>query len=417
MPAMSESPTPPDIDRSSPESKHLEERRGPARPYTPPNDPNSPRRDSRGRADFSPSLHIPRRNTHVIVRPPIVESYRGRDSSPVRTEYGGDEDDTVSVRSALATRTLKAARPSQRVITKSQKISSIQNVFSESQKIAYVGLCYLSVVHHPKADVKGLKKANDSYSTWADHFMEKLYVFLDIKSEERSMIKSLAEHGLVPSDLSKSLIDDAKKAAAMISERQEKRQRAEEEAMEKGLPFDFDDSQENGVDDAELTDIRFTILTHLFILCIMDGQYDSRSRTVLRSVAQYLEIPWADVVRLEGAIADQLRIYEDSEEVKGDVEIVGKRNRADTKNRWLFTGIATLAGGAVIGLTAGLAAPLIAGGIGVALGTFGVTGATAALSTTGALALITTGGVLTGGVQSRNGRGENDETNKRHHTV
>ncbi|KAJ3172233.1 hypothetical protein HDU88_007051 [Geranomyces variabilis] len=337
-----------------------------------------------------------------------------RDVSPVRTEFGDDQpkdqddaaedanNDTTSMRSAATSRTLRAAaRP--RPITKSQKISSMQNIFTESQKIAYVGLCYLSIVQKQKSDLKGLKKANESYAKWAEAFMEKLYIFLDIKTEERVMIKSLADHGLVPSDLSKSLIDDALKAARVVTERQEARQRAEEEALEKGLPPDLvdatygddDSTAEGGTGDP--TDIRYTILSHLFILCIMEGRYDARSRTVLKNVARYLEVPWADVVQLEEAIATQLRIYEDSEAVSGNVEIVGKRNEADTKRRWIFTGLATLAGGAVIGLTAGLAAPLIAGGIGVALGTFGVTGASAALSTTGALALITTGGVLTGG--------------------
>ncbi|TPX64763.1 hypothetical protein SpCBS45565_g05660 [Spizellomyces sp. 'palustris'] len=328
---------------------------------------------------------------------PSVQRH-SRDVSPVRTEYGGeqeaDNDDVMSVRSTMTTHTLRANRP--RPITKSQKISSIQDIFTESQKIAYVGLCYLSAVHNKKADVKAWKKANESYTKWADAFMERLYAYLDIKEEERVMIKSLAAHGLVPSDLSKSLIDDAKKAAQIIKDRQERRQRAEQEALENGTPFELDGIEDTD-DNMDPTDIRYTILTHLFILCIADGRYDARSRAVLKSVANDLEVPWLDVIKLERAIAEQLRIYEDSEEVKGDVEVIGKRNMADSKKRWLFTGLATLAGGAVIGLTAGLAAPLIAGGIGVALGTFGVTGATAALSTTGALALITTGGVLTGG--------------------
>lgn len=59
-----------------------------------------------------------------------------------------------------------------------------------------------------------------------------------------------------------------------------------------------------------------------------------------------------------------------------------------------------LAGGAVIGLTAGLAAPFIGAGIGAALTTFGVTGAAGVgtfMASAGGVALITTGGVLTGG--------------------
>ncbi|KAJ3171392.1 hypothetical protein HDU87_008350 [Geranomyces variabilis] len=376
----------------------------------PPPETVSPKLSSSPHRGRPPSaLHRPR---HTVDAHHYHRPSSSRDVSPVRTEFGDDQreedvgedkNDTISMRSAATSRTLRAAaRP--RPITKSQKISSMQNIFTESQKIAYVGLCYLSIVQKQKADLKGLKKANESYAKWAEAFMEKLYIFLDIKTEERVMIKSLADHGLVPSDLSKSLIDDALKAARVITERQEARQRAEEEALEKGLPPDLIDSANDDGDSGtaegtagDPTDIRYTILSHLFILCIMEGRYDARSRTVLKNVARYLEVPWADVVQLEEAIATQLRIYEDSEAVSGNVEIVGKRNEADTKRRWIFTGLATLAGGAVIGLTAGLAAPLIAGGIGVALGTFGVTGASAALSTTGALALITTGGVLTGG--------------------
>ncbi|KAJ3023945.1 hypothetical protein HKX48_009153 [Thoreauomyces humboldtii] len=341
-----------------------------------------------------PGLNRTRQTFHnsfeTVSRQPI-----SREVSPVRTEYGDDaaedNDDLVSMRFTFSTRTRNAARP--RPITKSQKISGIQSVFTENQKVAYVGLCYLSIVQHRRTDIKSLRKATESYNKWADAFMEKLYLFLDISVEERVMIASLSSHGLVPSDLSKSLIEDATRAAREITLRQEHRQRAEQEAMEQGLQFE----PAAEADVPEPTDIRYTIISHLFILCIMEGLYDGRSRTVLKTVAGYLEVPWLDVVRLEAAIADQLRIYEDSEAVTGDVQLSDKRNQADNRKRWLFTGLATLAGGAVIGLTAGLAAPLIAGGIGVALGTFGVTGATAALSGTGALALITTGGVLTGG--------------------
>ncbi|KAI9007167.1 hypothetical protein BC832DRAFT_433011 [Gaertneriomyces semiglobifer] len=321
-----------------------------------------------------------------------------REISPVRTEAGqdhdDDNDDTTSVRSTATSRALQANRPPP--LTKSQKISSIQSIFTEHQKIAYVGLCYLSVVHLKGKDVKSMKKCNESFKIWSEKFMERLFLYLDISTEERSMFQKLAEHGLKPADLAKSIVDDARRAAQVTKDRQTMRQKAEEEALEQGVPFDPSMFEQDG-DDAEPTDIRYTILTHLFIICIADGFYDARSRAVLRGVAEYLEVPWLDVVKLESTVAAQLRIYEDSEEVRGRQDLVGKRNTADQRQRWIFTGLATLAGGAVIGLTAGLAAPLIAGGIGVALGTFGVSGVSAALSTTGALALITTGGVLTGG--------------------
>ena len=53
-------------------------------------------------------------------------------------------------------------------------------------------------------------------------------------------------------------------------------------------------------------------------------------------------------------------------------------------------------GGLVIGLSAGLLAPVIGAGIGAALTTVGVGGTSAFLTGTAGAAIITTGGVLTG---------------------
>jgi hypothetical protein len=50
----------------------------------------------------------------------------------------------------------------------------------------------------------------------------------------------------------------------------------------------------------------------------------------------------------------------------------------------------------VIGLSAGLLAPVIGAGLGAALTTVGVTGTTSFLAGAGGAAIITTGGVVTG---------------------
>ncbi|KAJ3047245.1 hypothetical protein HK097_000101, partial [Rhizophlyctis rosea] len=356
----------------------------------------------RVRDSLSPQSDYPRGRDFAGHRP---RSYDGRSfsgpiataraPSPVRTEYGGEDDDNASVRTDMTSRTLRANRP--QPVTKSRKIANIQNVFTESQKIAYVGLCYLSIMHFRSTRLQGMKKATQAYDEWAKQFMERLYIYLDVMDEERVMIKNLSEHGLVPADLSQNLINDAKKAAIAITELEERRQKAEQEALDQGLPLDLANVDETIVEADAPSDIRYTILSHLFILCISDGTYDARSRAMLRAVANFMEVPWLDVVKLEMTIADQLRIHDDAEHVQGDMQLVEERNKMGSKQRWLFTGLATLAGGAVIGLTAGLAAPLIAGGIGIALTTFGVSGASTVLASSGALALITTGGVLTGG--------------------
>ena len=285
--------------------------------------------------------------------------------------------------------------------SKSHTIANIQNVFSDSQKVAYVGLCYLFVSQMRKRVLK-LKKASMAFDKWAESFMEKLYIYLEISTEERLMIKNLAEHGLLPSDLASSLLADTEKALKKLQDLQMKRMQTEQDALDKGLPPAMSDESLT-LQDSEASDIRYTILSHLFIISISDGHYDARSRAVLKSIADGLDIKAQEVCKLEIVIAEQLRLYEDSQIVQATDNVVHKRNKIDGKNRWLLAGIATVAGGAVIGLTAGLAAPFIGAGIGAALTTFGVTGAAGVgtfMAGTGGLALITTGGVLTGGGMS-----------------
>jgi hypothetical protein len=80
------------------------------------------------------------------------------------------------------------------------------------------------------------------------------------------------------------------------------------------------------------------------------------------------------VTTLERTIAEQLRINEELSVLRKDDNIIQERNNKDQTMRWLAMGLATLAGGTVIGLTAGLAAPLIGAGMTTALGALGVTG-------------------------------------------
>lgn len=202
------------------------------------------------------------------------------------------------------------------------------------------------------------------------------------------MIENLAAHGLVPADLSTSLIQDAKKAAQEFEDSIQQ-QHYQEQAGPPASP------------QQPPMDIRYTILSHLFLLAIADGFYDARARTMIRTLAQNLDISYEEVVRLENCIANELRVYEDeSTVVRHDEAAVGERNTKEGKGRWIYAGLGVLAGGALIGVTAGLAAPFIGAGIGAALTTFGVSqGAVVGgfMASTGGIALITGGGVLTGG--------------------
>ncbi|KAJ3226583.1 hypothetical protein HK099_004610, partial [Clydaea vesicula] len=289
-------------------------------------------------------------------------------------------------------------------MSKSEKIGSLQNIFTDSQKIAYVGLCYLCIRIYKKNRLEKFKNAQKSFENWSSRFMEKLYIYIDLSTEERSMIQQLAEHGLLPSDLSKSLLQDAKESAAKMNNDISKNlEEKKNEALDNGKDS-TKINEEDIVKDMKIeeNDVRYTILGHLFILCISDGTYDSRERALLKTVAEHLCVPSLDVILLEKTIAEQLRVHENDDEVlKEDKNVVIERTKIDTKGRWMMAGLATIAGGAVIGLTAGLAAPLIAGGIGAVLSTVGGVGAAgiAGLNLGGAatIAVVTTGGVLTGG--------------------
>src|ERR1700744_5254240 len=62
----------------------------------------------------------------------------------------------------------------------------------------------------------------------------------------------------------------------------------------------------------------------------------------------------------------------------------------------MYTNVTVSGGGLVIGLSAGLLAPVIGAGLGAALTTVGISGTAGFLGGTAGAAVITTGGVLTG---------------------
>ena len=142
-------------------------------------------------------------------------------------------------------------------------------------------------------------------------------------------------------------------------------------------------------------DIRWTVLCDLFLLLIADSVYDARSRVLLEKVAHKLGLGWLDVVKFEQRVTEALEIQEEVENLENN-GIIDGRQKSSKKKRMVMLGLATLGGGLVIGLSAGLMAPLIGAGLGAALGTVGVGGATGFLAGTAGAAVITTAGTLTG---------------------
>ncbi len=162
------------------------------------------------------------------------------------------------------------------------------------------------------------------------------------------------------------------------------------------LPYPVYPTTLSSADERVTLDIRWTVLCDLFLILIADSVYDARSRVLLESVALKLGLGWLDVVKFESRVTEALEIQEDVERMENE-DIIDGRRKANRKKRYMMLGLATLGGGLVIGLSAGLLAPVIGVGLGAAFGTIGITGTTGFLAGAGGAAVITTGGVLTGG--------------------
>lgn len=142
-------------------------------------------------------------------------------------------------------------------------------------------------------------------------------------------------------------------------------------------------------------DIRWTVLCDLFLVLIADSVYDARSRAFLERVAAGLGFGWLDVVRFENRVTDALEIQESVGQLQ-QTEVIDSRAKTAKRKRYAMMGAAAVGGALVIGLSAGLLAPVIGAGLGAAFTTIGITGTTGFLAGAGGAAVITTGGVLTG---------------------
>ncbi|CAE6466107.1 unnamed protein product [Rhizoctonia solani] len=291
-----------------------------------------------------------------------------------------------------------------KAMTPLSQMQATKDLLTEAQRIAYVGMPYL----------------------------------------EQKMIETLAEHGVSAMDLVPALMTTHTVANPEYDPAEARRKDAENALARQSEPLDEDyditsagNNEENtgaqpvapkqkmnnvhlqttanvmepltptvstmpGVstslsttDENVILDIRWTVLCDLFLILIADSVYDSRSRVLLENVATKLGLGWIDVVKFEKRVTEALEIQEGIERLE-QTDVIEGRSKSAAKKRYMMMGLATLGGGLVIGLSAGLLAPVIGLGLGAALGTVGITGTTGFLTGAGGAALITTGGVLSG---------------------
>ncbi|KAJ3782221.1 hypothetical protein GGU10DRAFT_276016, partial [Lentinula aff. detonsa] len=266
-----------------------------------------------------------------------------------------------------------------RTRTAISQMEMMRELLTESQRIGYVGLCGLVVgemigeveVRGEGGEVKKeFREAVGSMKVWGLKIMGRLYYHIGLETREQEMIESLGKHGVKPIDLVPPLVE-----------------------MKEVVNPDSDGPEYITLD------MRYTILTSLFLLLIADSVYDSRSRALFFRVGALLSLSAFDVLLFEGRIVEAVGV---SGEAEGEVGLgknegaVEEQVRKLRRRRIAMLGLATLGGGLVIGLSAGLLAPVIGVGLGTAFSTIGIGGASTFLAGSTGAAVITTGGVLTG---------------------
>ncbi|XP_069674733.1 transmembrane and coiled-coil domain-containing protein 4-like isoform X1 [Periplaneta americana] len=126
------------------------------------------------------------------------------------------------------------------------------------------------------------------------------------------------------------------------------------------------------------------VIEDLIMLAVHGGEYDARMRVLIRHIAKMLDVPLDFVDLFEESAVEYLT--EDQKELTEDEKKeLNRRQRTKKIKRYALIGLATLGGGAVLGLTGGLAAaPLLGAGMGTLFG-----GASAAaIGSTAGIAII-----------------------------
>ncbi|KAI6017473.1 hypothetical protein EDC04DRAFT_2744282 [Pisolithus marmoratus] len=333
-----------------------------------------------------------------------------------------------------------------KAMTPLSQMQTTKNMLTEAQRIAYVGLCALTakemVKRLKRSNRKELKPAAQNMELWMMKILGRLYYHMELETAEQKMIDSLDLHGVQASDLVPSLMTTHTVANPEYDPAEAKKQ-ADAERLKPDVSRDTNQPIEpsrspqpsrsptptkstfqttsrvlegtavastslpgvttslSAVDKDVTLDIRWTVLCDLFLMSIADSVYDARSRVLLENVALKLGLGWIDVAKFECRVTEALEIQEGVEKTENQ-EIIDGASKALRKRRYMMVGLATLGGGLVIGLSAGLLAPVIGAGLGAAFTTIGISGTTGFLAGAGGAAVVTTGGVLTGsGIAAR----------------
>lgn len=136
------------------------------------------------------------------------------------------------------------------------------------------------------------------------------------------------------------------------------------------------------------------VLYELIMVAVEDGKYDARWRVLIRYMAHLFNSELDSLDDYESSIVDCLSRIQPgrSEEEMRDIK---KRELVNRVKRYALIGLATVGGGALIGVTGGLAAPLIGAGLGTVIGgSAAIIGSAAGIAVIGSLFGMAGGGLV-----------------------
>lgn len=323
------------------------------------------------------------------------------------------------------------------------QMQATKDLLTEGQRIAYVGMTRLILstmvtaaesIAFTKGSKKDIQMSAEAMQMWSQKMMVRIYAHMEISTAEQIMIEQLAEHGVMPKDLTPTLmqnarvknpmaekespvgglksprpdsisIDKSRRDSSVISSQS---QRFEEEPAAVPPPYE----EHEGDDLPEVRtpsqlpttasldiDLRWTVLCDLFLTLIADSVYDARSRVLLEKVGDNMDVSWLEICRFEKRVTDALEMQQAAEKENwNEDEHKETRRKLALNKRYLMMGLATVGGGLVIGLSAGLLAPVIGAGLAAGFTTIGVAGTSGFLAGAGGAAIITSSAVASGGI-------------------
>lgn len=311
------------------------------------------------------------------------------------------------------------------------QMQATKDLLTEGQRIAYVGVVKLSMVEmireadkleRTRPTKKQLDLSSEAVKMWGQKMMVRLYSHMEIESAEQIMIEQLGEHGVQPSDLCPALMQNARVRNPVAEDTTSGRPSVSSPRPSStssapstpvpgtpGAPPPYEDHAGEDMPEVRTPsqlpttknidiDLRWTILCDLFLVLIADSIYDARSRQLLENVGKYLEVPILDICRFEKRVTDALEMQEAANDQNwNDEGHLESRKKMQKTRRMVMMGLATVGGSLVIGLSAGLLAPVIGAGLAAGFTTIGVAGTSSFLAGAGGAAIITTTGVVSGG--------------------